>query len=83
MHNIKQEVEKKNLTKNIIFTGYVSDENLRSLYQIADAFLLSSLFEGWSVSAMEAMSYGMPLILTDVGSSREVIENEDIGRRNS
>jgi glycosyltransferase involved in cell wall biosynthesis len=67
------------LERYITFTGYVSNETLNNFYNIADAFLLPSLFEGWSVSTMEAMLIGLPMILTDVGCSREIINNKDIG----
>ena len=48
-------------------------------YEMADAFVLPSLIEGWSLSMMEAMSYGLPLILTRIGGADQVIENNDIG----
>ena len=78
-NKIRNEVKRKNLEKNIIFTGFMTHEELINLYQIADAFLLPSLLEGWSISTMEAMLYGLPMILTDVGGSREIIEDNDIG----
>jgi polysaccharide pyruvyl transferase CsaB len=78
-NKIRNDMKSKKLDKNIIFNSYISDEDLISLYQTADAFLLPSLYEGWSMSTMEAMLYGLPMILTDVGGSREVIENNDIG----
>jgi glycosyltransferase involved in cell wall biosynthesis/2-polyprenyl-3-methyl-5-hydroxy-6-metoxy-1,4-benzoquinol methylase/predicted nucleic acid-binding Zn-ribbon protein len=78
-NKIINEIKRKNLEKNIIFTGFIAHEELFCLYQMADAFLLPSLFEGWSVATMEAMLYGLPMILTDVGGSREIIEDNDIG----
>ena len=76
---IREEIKRKNLEKNIIFTGFMPHKKLLGLYSIADAFLLPSLSEGWSVSTMEAMLYGLPMILTDVGGSREIIEDNEIG----
>src|SRR5207249_190685 len=48
-------------------------------YRLADVFLLSSLVEGWSLAKTEAMLFGLPLILTDVGGAAEVISNGDVG----
>ncbi|WP_156165877.1 MULTISPECIES: glycosyltransferase [unclassified Methanosarcina] len=76
---IEKKIREYGLQSNIIQLKFVSDEDMHCLYQIANAFLLPSLIEGWSISVMEAMHYGLPLILTDVGSAREVIKNSDIG----
>jgi glycosyltransferase involved in cell wall biosynthesis len=73
--NLKENIQKYRLEKHIILHDYV--EETASLYQLADAFVLPSLIEGWSISVMEAMFYGLPLILTDVGGNGEIIR--DIG----
>ena len=63
---------KEGLEKQMILHGYV--EEISSFYQMADAFVLPSLIEGWSISVMEAMFHGLPLILTDVGGNKEILE---------
>lgn len=65
------------LERNILMPGY--HPNIESFYQIADAFLLPSFIEGWSIAMNEAMFYGKPMILTDTGGAAQVIENSDIG----
>jgi glycosyltransferase involved in cell wall biosynthesis/SAM-dependent methyltransferase len=47
-------------------------DDVATLYSAADCFVLSSIFEGWSVAASEALLYGLPLIHTDCGSAREL-----------
>ncbi|MBX0299456.1 glycosyltransferase family 4 protein [Cryobacterium sp. 1639] len=42
----------------------------------ADAFLLNSFFEGWPVAATEAWTTGLPLVLSDVGGARELVERD-------
>ena len=37
----------------------------------ADAFVLDSFFEGWSLASMEAISTGLPAVLSEVGGARE------------
>jgi glycosyltransferase involved in cell wall biosynthesis len=76
---LANKISEYGLQSKIIQLEFVSNEDMHCLYQISNALLLPSLIEGWSISVMEAMHYGLPLILTDVGSAREVIRNEDIG----
>ena len=54
-------------------------EEMHSYYKMSDAFLLPSIIEGWSLSMMEAMAYGLPLILTKVGGASEVVVGNDVG----
>ncbi|KAB1949674.1 glycosyltransferase [Micromonospora sp. ALFpr18c] len=52
--------------------------NPLALLAAADAFVLDSFFEGWSLASMEALAAGVPVVLTDVGGAREQLAN---GRR--
>ena len=45
----------------------------------ADAFVLDSFFEGWSMASMEAIFTGLPAILSEVGGAREQVGEN--GRR--
>jgi glycosyltransferase involved in cell wall biosynthesis len=71
--------EKKNyeLDKNIKLLGWKDD--LKEFYNMADAFVLSSNYEGWGMVVIEAASYGLPIIMTDVGCAGEVIKNNESG----
>lgn len=44
-----------------------------ALLAAADAFVMDSYFEGWSLATMEALSAGLPVISSDVGGAREQI----------
>ena len=72
---LKERISKEGLGNDMLLHDYVED--VSSLYPLANAFILPSLIEGWSISVMEAMFYGLPLILTDVGGNGEIIR--DIG----
>ncbi|WP_244826080.1 glycosyltransferase family 4 protein [Caballeronia sp. TF1N1] len=65
------------LEKHMLMPGYFSD--VEDVHRVADAFLLPSFIEGWSIAMNEAMFYGKPMILTNTGASAEVIEGNDIG----
>lgn len=52
--------------------GYVTDEQLRSLYEKAVAFVYPSLYEGFGLPPLEAMECGCPVILSNAASLPEV-----------
>lgn len=57
----------------------LGNSDARTLLSAADAFVLDSFFEGWPVAATEAMAFGHPVLLSDVGGARELVER-DAGR---
>ncbi len=58
--------------KNIILLGYVETEDLVVLYNLATLFIMPSLYEGFGLPILEAMSCGCPVITTKEGSIPEV-----------
>lgn len=60
---------------NVIFTGYVSDEDLPALYSGAVAFVFPSLYEGFGMPPLEAMACGAPVISSNSSSLPEVVGN--------
>lgn len=56
----------------IIFTGYVDTDTKRKLYSNACAFVFPSLYEGFGIPVLEAMSCGCPVITADNSSLPEV-----------
>lgn len=60
---------------NIRFLGYVSDEELASLYNLAVCFIYPSLFEGFGYPPIEAMKLGAPVALSNTSSLKEIGEN--------
>ncbi len=59
--------------RDIVMTGYVSDEARRALYTYADVYVLPSLYEGFGVPAIEAMACGAPTVTANNSSLPEVI----------
>ncbi|ALX41762.1 MULTISPECIES: glycosyltransferase family 4 protein [Burkholderia] len=74
---LRQYLVEHGLEQHILMPGYFPD--VEDVHRMADAFLLPSFIEGWSIAMNEAMFYQKPMILTDTGASAEVIENGDIG----
>lgn len=61
------------LSNVVSYVGYVRDEEREALFAGARALLLPSLDEGFGLTALEAMSAGVPLIASNRGSLPEVV----------
>ena len=61
--------------EDIIFTGFVSDEELPAFYAVSDVFVTASQDEGFNLPALEAQACGKPVVAFDVRSNKEVIKN--------
>lgn len=59
--------------KNIIFTGFVRDQELSELYSNAYLYVLPSSVEGLPISLLEAMSYGNCCLVSDIPENMAVI----------
>ena len=66
-------IKKEFQDKNIIYTDYVSDEELVGLYTNALAFVSPSLEEGFGIPLLEAMACGVPVIAADNSSLGEIL----------
>ncbi|MFH1713030.1 MAG: glycosyltransferase family 1 protein, partial [Candidatus Jacksonbacteria bacterium] len=60
---------------NIIFYDYASDSELSQLYQNAKIFVFPSLYEGFGLPPLEAMSFGTPVAASNLTSIPEVCGN--------
>ena len=57
---------------DIVFTGFVATSDIPFLYNGADAFIFPSLYEGFGLPILEAMSCGLPVACSNVSSLPEV-----------
>ncbi len=63
------------VNNNIIYTGYVTDQQCAALYDYCKAFLFPSLMEGFGIPPMEALFNGKPIIISDIPALKEVYED--------
>lgn len=71
-----KKIEDNNLTKNIILTGFVSNEERNELIRKCNTFLFSSIFEGFGMPPIEAMMLGAKVLTTKRASIPEVTQNK-------
>jgi len=69
---IYQMVNDRNLKEKVIFTGYVEEKDKPCLYKGATALISPSFWEGFGIHVLESMSCGIPIIVSDKGSLREI-----------
>ncbi len=71
-HYFWQRVKKQYQHEGIIYTGFISDEELVALYKGARAFVLPSFEEGFGIPLLEAMACGCPVVASNMASLPEV-----------
>jgi glycosyltransferase involved in cell wall biosynthesis len=69
------QVERAGLADRIVFTGYLSDEDLCALYSSCRAFVYSSFYEGFGLPPLEAMACGAACIASRIPSIEEVVRD--------
>lgn len=67
--------ENEKFPDNIIFTGYITDAQIKSLMKECKAFLFPSFYEGFGIPPMEALSQGAKIIISDSSSLPEIYRN--------
>lgn len=65
--------EKSAYRDDIIFLGYISKKDKEILYSKATVFVYPSFYEGFGFPPLEAMSYGLPVVCSNVSSLPEVV----------
>ena len=71
-NNLIKYIKEHNLEKKIIFTDFIDTSLLPVLYNGCDAFVYPSLYEGFGLPPLEAMSCKTPVITSNISSIPEV-----------
>lgn len=74
--NLHDYVNENNLSENVKFLGWIENNIKEEIYSNADIFILPSYNEGLPIAILEALSYGLPVISTNVGSIDEAVKND-------
>lgn len=71
--DITTEVERSKFKNDIIFSGYVSNDDMPKLYNGAELFVYPSFYEGFGMPPLEAMQCGVPVITSNCSALPEVV----------
>nr|MBC7244955.1 glycosyltransferase family 4 protein [Chloroflexota bacterium] len=68
-------VEELGLQNEVLFPGFIPEDDLPLWYNTADVFVYPSLYEGFGLPPLEAMACGTPVIVSNASSLPEVVGN--------
>ncbi|NPA31540.1 MAG: glycosyltransferase family 4 protein, partial [Chloroflexi bacterium] len=68
---IREILEQGGVLERVHFAGQVSQDDLPNIYRAADLYVSASYSDGSSVSLMEALASGVPVLVSDIPSNRE------------
>jgi glycosyltransferase involved in cell wall biosynthesis len=76
---LRQRAEQLDLGKRVTFLGRVPDDELVPLYRLADLFAMPSTAELQSISTLEALAVGLPVVAANAGALPELVREGDNG----
>lgn len=69
---IKETVKRHGLDEEVIFPGFIDEQDKVAVFSLAQVFVFPSLYEGFGIPLLEAMSQGVPVLASDIASLREI-----------
>lgn len=76
---LQLKADRLGLKASIFWLGSKSQKDVYSYYPMMDVFVMPSLYEGFGLTAVEAMAFGLPVVGSNVIGLSEVIEHEKTG----
>lgn len=74
-NNILRSAYQNDVRGRIIVQGYVPDQDMPAVYRGASLFAYPSLYEGFGIPVLEAMSCGIPVVTSSVSSLPEIVRD--------
>jgi glycosyltransferase involved in cell wall biosynthesis len=69
---LRERARALDIERDVRFLGWLGDEELEGLWQVAEAFVYPSLYEGFGLPVLEAMARGVPVACSNASSLPEV-----------
>lgn len=79
MDSLKQQAKRLGVEDDLLFTGYIEEEDKPLVYNAADVFVISSPAELQSIVTLEAMASGLPVVAVDVAALKELCHDGENG----
>jgi len=76
---LEELVNKKGLDGSVVFTGYLSEEDLRGFYKAADVFVMASKTETQGLVLLEAAFFGLPSVVIEAPVVADFVTENKIG----
>lgn len=73
LENLKNTAKAEGVEDKVVFTGYLSEEELFAAYRVSDVVLLPSRLEGFGLTVCEAWRYKKPVVVSDGAGVSELI----------
>lgn len=74
--SLEQLCERLGIRERVFFTGYITGERMAQLFSLADIYIQCPLSDGVSISGLQALAAGLPVIANNVGETCAIVENE-------
>jgi len=77
-HEVFKQIEELGLEDRVQFTGYMPQDDLPMVYNLASLFVYPTKYEGFGFPTLEAMACGTPVVTTAISSLPEIVGNAGI-----
>lgn len=81
LNNLIEQSRRLNISDKVYFTGFVSEEVLLKLYRCTDIAVFPSIYEPFGIVALEGMVAGIPVVVSDIGGLKEIINHREDGMK--
>ncbi len=75
LSKIEDQVKQLNIENQVKFTGFLSDKELIKEYQQSLALIQPSLSEGFGLTGLEALTVGLPILISDIPIFQEIYKD--------
>lgn len=75
---LQQQISDSGLNDRLIYAGGVSSESMKKYYTISDGLLMPSKSEGLSIAALEAIAYGIPIVMYQDSECADDLNDEEV-----
>ena len=79
LNELRRRAERLGLAGSVVFTGYVPEAEKADYFNLADVFFFPSAMEGFGLAVGEAMSSGLPVVVSNRGSIPELVVDGEGG----